>query len=421
MRTRYSILAMVVVIIAASLAPAFGLNYTGSKEFQIKRVTGKLTAASSALTSQTAYMFTPKVTTGIGMFVDGTYVTSGDIFKLKVVSGTMTAAGRVFNIYDGASTIYSINDAGVVYLPGGGTIDNATSATVLNLTETTVRATGILDVTGNSTLASVDVGGGSGGSGATIAATGAATFDGALTANGGIACDTNKFTVADTSGNTLIAGSLTANGGIVCDTDKFAVADTTGIITLGGAGTIDNNTSATVMNLTETTVRATGILDVTGVITNPVTTGNTLVVNTNKFLVAADTGNTTIAGTLSVTGAITAPVEATVSETTATRACTSADYGKTIFCSNAGATTITLPETVPAAGTWIRFVRTGDEAMAINAYTVDTLITFNNVAADGVNYANTSDIGATCRVISTGSNWVAINESANNTMTVVDA
>ena len=46
--------------------------------------------------------------------------------------------------------------------------------------------------------------------------------------------DTDKFTVADDTGNTAIAGTLTTtgatvlNGGLTMDTDKFTVADATG-------------------------------------------------------------------------------------------------------------------------------------------------------------------------------------------------
>ena len=38
----------------------------------------------------------------------------------------------------------------------------------------------------------------------TLAVTGATTLTGALAANGGITCDTNAFTVEDTTGNTAI-------------------------------------------------------------------------------------------------------------------------------------------------------------------------------------------------------------------------
>lgn len=77
-------------------------------------------------------------------------------------------------------------------------------------------------------------GGGSGGSGATISTAGAGTFDALLSANGGIAVDTSAFTVADTTGNTLIAGSLAANGGITCDSTAFTVANTSGDVATTG-------------------------------------------------------------------------------------------------------------------------------------------------------------------------------------------
>ena len=42
--------------------------------------------------------------------------------------------------------------------------------------------------------------------------TGITTLTGALNANGGINCDTNKFTVADSTGNTVIGGTLNVTG-----------------------------------------------------------------------------------------------------------------------------------------------------------------------------------------------------------------
>ncbi len=64
--------------------------------------------------------------------------------------------------------------------------------------------------------------------GGTLLVTGTATL------SGGLAMDVNKFTVADTTGNTLIAGSLTANGGISADSGVFSVADVTGAVQAGG-------------------------------------------------------------------------------------------------------------------------------------------------------------------------------------------
>ena len=86
---------------------------------------------------------------------------------------------------------------------------------------------------------------------ATVARTTGATFTGLVNTDGGIAVDTDKFTVA-TSGNTVIAGTLgvtgvtthtglvNANGGIAVDTDKFTVADATGNTVIHGTLGVGN-------------------------------------------------------------------------------------------------------------------------------------------------------------------------------------
>ena len=81
--------------------------------------------------------------------------------------------------------------------------------------------------------------------------TGETTLTGALKANGGIMCDTDRFTVADSTGDTAIKGTLAvtgittltgalkANGGIMCDTDRFTVADSTGNTAIKGTLSVD--------------------------------------------------------------------------------------------------------------------------------------------------------------------------------------
>jgi len=125
--------------------------------------------------------------------------------------------------------------------------------------------------------------------------TGATTVTGALAANGGITCDTDKFVVADTTGNTTIAGTLAvtgastltgalaANGGITCDTDKFTVADTTGDTTVAG------------------TLGVTGVITatagVTGDLTGNVTATSVLVDGVTATTQPSGTDNTTVATT----------------------------------------------------------------------------------------------------------------------------
>jgi len=80
-----------------------------------------------------------------------------------------------------------------------------TSATTLNTT---------LGVTGATTLASVGVTGAAT-VGTTLGVTGAATLSSTLGVTGNLAVNTNKFTVAASSGDTLAAGTFTATGGVV--------------------------------------------------------------------------------------------------------------------------------------------------------------------------------------------------------------
>ncbi len=108
-----------------------------------------------------------------------------------------------------------------------------------------------------------------------------------------------------------------------------------------------------------------------------------------------------------------------VADATAARTCTAADYGKVIMLSYAGAVAVTLPANGAPAGSWIDFIVIGsnDCAPTISAATADTLITVNDATADSVTYATGHRIGAHCRVISTGTYWVAINVGST-TMTV---
>src|SRR3990167_4423571 len=109
----------------------------------------------------------------------------------------------------------------------------------------------------------------------------------------------------------------------------------------------------------------------------------------------------------------------TVADATATRVCTSADYGKTLLLSYEGAVAVTLPANGAPAGSQIDFINIGSDTCAptVSAATVDTLITVNDQAADSVTYGSGHRIGSHLRVISTGTYWVAVN-LGSTTMTV---
>jgi len=191
---------------------------------------------------------------------------------LLTVNGGISADGGVFTV---ANTTGDVVTTGTLAVTGASTLTGA------------VSAGDTLAVTGASTLASV-------------------TVTGATALNGGITCDTNAFTVADTSGDTAIAGTLTVtgatalNGGIAVDTNKFTVADTSGDTLVAG------------------TFAVTGVSTLTGLLN----ANGGIAVDTSAFTVADTTGITTIAGLLNANGGIAVDTSAfTVADTTGAVAC----------------------------------------------------------------------------------------------------
>ena len=172
------------------------------------------------------------------------------------------------------------------------------------------------------------------------------TVTGVTALNGGLTMDSNKFTVANTSGNVATAGTLTVtgatalNGGLTMDSDKFTVANTSGNVATAGTlavtgtsaftGVVTANAGVVVDNIT---IDGTEIdlssgdltLDVAGdIILNAdggdislqdgsatfgslTNSGGNLVVKGGTTAAATFTGaNVDFAGTVDVTGALTA-------------------------------------------------------------------------------------------------------------------
>jgi hypothetical protein len=137
------------------------------------------------------------------------------------------------------------------------------------------------------------------------------------------------------------------------------------------------------------------------------------------------TGNTTVTGTLGVTGASTIPIQAVVAETTNARICTTADCGKLIILSVNDAAAITLPANGTTAGSYIDFTCVQDNASAVtvSSATADTLITLNSLDSDAVTFAQSHRIGMYLRCIAVtvaaSTQWQAIN-LGQTTMGVTD-
>jgi hypothetical protein len=298
----------------------------------------------------------------------------GDVFNIKFESGVDPNS---LNAYDAAVT-YSdsqqVSHNGKAWQKTGAnqsepavggdwadiTLTNVDGETDLD-SDLIVKGDAVLQkdlgVTGTTTVQDLVVNGSMGFTNLSVPGTLGVT--GLVSADGGIAVDTDKFTVADTTGNTAIAGALqvtgtisadgglnvpgllsadvavmgslsaggsgqfsvedntgnvttsgtlgvtglvSADGGIAVDTDKFTVADTTGNTAI--AGTLGVTGDTTLGDLDASTLDTTGAVTIgtTLGVTGLVSADGGIAVDTDKFTVADTTGNTAIAGTLGVTG-----------------------------------------------------------------------------------------------------------------------
>ena len=115
---------------------------------------------------------------------------------------------------------------------------------------------------------------------------------GAVAQAGDFAINTNKFTVAASTGNTLITGTGDVTGDFKVNTNKFTVTASSGDTLV--AGTLSVTGDFAVATNKFTVAAATGNVAFPG----------DLAIDTNKFTVAGSTGNTLIAGTATITGDI---------------------------------------------------------------------------------------------------------------------
>ena len=181
--------------------------------------------------------------------------------------------------------------------------NNATKFTVLGATGN-VNTDGTLNVTGNTTLTTLNLG--------------SATSTGNITVGGILNVGTSVFTVNPTGGNLNMAGTLNVGGATVID-DTFNVTGATDLdstLNVDGATTLNdvltqNSTSLFKDNVVLRGASKTLILQNgsgTDKITFASTTGNADITGTATIGTLAVTANTTMAGTLGVTGQITGDV-----------------------------------------------------------------------------------------------------------------
>lgn len=128
-------------------------------------------------------------------------------------------------------------------------------------------------------------------------------------------------------------------------------------------------------------------------------------------------------GTVTAAGAATFPFMSVVNETTATRTITSADYGKLIVCSYAGATTVTLPAAgTGTIGATFLLTQTVDQNLILmgSATANNNVLIADGVAtSDKVSFETASHkIGAMMRVTGVSATKWLVTNASGCTMTV---
>jgi hypothetical protein len=239
-------------------------------------------------------------------------VTGEDPSRLSAVFDEVTVKERLVVEGGNSGTVLSQFDGPVTFNKEVKFTDNINAKSQLKITnqqDSTTTANGALVVSGGVGIAkNLNVGGtttltgllsanGSASVTGTLGVSGATTLSNTLGVSGattlsntlGVSGATTLSNTLGVSGATTLAGLLNANGGIAVDTNRFTVADATGNTAI--AGTLEV-TGATTLS---STLGVSGLLNANGGIA----------VDTNRFTVADVTGNTAIAGTLEVTGATT--------------------------------------------------------------------------------------------------------------------
>lgn len=118
---------------------------------------------------------------------------------------------------------------------------------------------------------------------------------------------------------------------------------------------------------------------------------------------------------------ISAPMRRVVSAKTAAYTCLESECGTLFTTEGAGASvTFTLPTAdADNIGLWYEFFCAEDFAIVVGCATADTLIVFNDVAADSISYATAGEmIGNSIKATSDGAKWIIQPQIAAEAVTV---
>ncbi len=276
-----------------------------------------------------------------------------------------------------------------------------------------VLAGGKIDVNSGATL-EID-------SGATETHAGTSTYTGLLNANAGIAVDTSAFTVADTSGNTVIAGTLSVGGGYGTTGCSVSAA---GVLQCDGALTIANSATITdTLNMSNAAITNVGAAGTDFSATGGLTLADALVVTSGGINVSnaviSNIGNAStdfdLSGGLTVAGGITGTVN-TAAQTSITSLGTQAatlNMGNNVISNIGNASTdFDTSGGLTVAGGITGTVNTAAQTSITSVGTLSGLNVSGNVTA--TNFSGTLTTAAQPNVTSIGTQT---NLTASNAIT----
>jgi hypothetical protein len=205
------------------------------------------TAAFAGATSGVSYAQTNDANTGLyfpaadqwGLVAGGTATLTSTASALTA-TGTMTVTGTagataltvtgwgLFGNGGSSGTQSLIQLSGTGIASGQINTDSSTQMTVKN-----VSNGALLLGTNNTTRVTIAAGGDVTFAGG-VTVTGALAASSTLAVTGNVAVNTDKFTVAAASGNTLVAGTLDVTGNVAVATNKFTVAAASGNTVVAG-------------------------------------------------------------------------------------------------------------------------------------------------------------------------------------------
>jgi hypothetical protein len=215
------------------------------------------------------------------------------------------------------------------------------------------------------------------------------SITGTFAASGNVAINTNKFTVAGASGNTLVAGTLSVTGDFAVNTNKFNVTAASGNTTVAG------------------TLGVTGATTLSAALT--VSSGG-----------AAITGNSSVTGTLSASSTLTASNGFTVSSGTVTLPANSVSNAAistpppVLLATLTASNSATLADTTSLTSAYSRYRLVIENLVPANDGT-EIQLKYNVGGVQSSNYLSTRLIATEAAAVS-GESTTHIKISGNGTM-----